>query len=130
MSRHIILTTTRSTRPDPVALLAAIKAQTGDATAVLITHDGRTALGKKATPWTPEQVADAQTLLDTTAPLTPQLSAQQAVDRFPIEYRALVLALVDAINTLRTHPAIGLPAITPAQAINAIRAKAGTLSGG
>lgn len=129
MPHYLRLTTIRTTRPDPQALIAGIRTATGDPTAVLITHDGATAIGKKASDWAAPQIAAAQTLLDTAPTWTAQLAAQQAVDRFPIEYRALILALVDAINVLRTHPAIGLPAVTPAAALQAIRAKAGTLNG-
>ncbi len=58
---------------------------------------------------------------------TPQLDAQAWVDALPIEMKAIVLTLLDEINILRTHAAIGLAARTPTQAVNAIRAKAGTL---
>jgi hypothetical protein len=128
MASYHLFTFARSTQPDPVALTTAVRAATGDATTVLANQFNGTWRGKKNDgPWAAPQIADVQTALDTTPAVTPQLSAQRTIDSFPIEYRALVLALVDAINVLRTHPAIGLSAITPAQAIGAIRAKAATL---
>ena len=126
MATHITITTTRATWPDNVALSAAIKAAT-DATAVLTCLDGTTAIGKKATDWTPQQIAAAQTILDTAAAVTPQVLAQREVDRFPLAYKALVLALIDQINVIRAALVPPKVAITPAQAIAAIRDKAGTL---
>lgn len=128
MPFYITLITERESYiPDNDAMIAAIRTATSDPTAVLISHDGVLARGKKAAAWTVTQTRAAQTLLDTTAELTPQVVAQRRIDQFPIEFRALVLTLIDALNVLRTHPAIGLPAITPTQAITAIRSKAATL---
>jgi hypothetical protein len=58
---------------------------------------------------------------------TPQLAAQRQIADWPIEYKALVLALIDALNVVRSKLPTPLPAITPTQAIQAIRDKAGTL---
>lgn len=123
MSAYLTLQTTRTTRPDPVAMLTAIRAVTGDPTATLITLDGTTGHAKKTTDWTPAQIASAQNILDTAAPLTPRLAAQRDVDNITLMLKALVLALVDEINILRTHASIALPARTPQQAITAIRNK-------
>jgi hypothetical protein len=128
MAHTITITTTRTTIPDGVAMLAAIRSATGDPTAVLLSRDGVTAEGKKSTDWTPAQIASAQTIFDTVAPLTPQTIAQREIDNWPITLRALVLTLIDELNILRQHPAIGLQPRTPQQAITAIRNKAGTLS--
>lgn len=127
MPGYVQLTTARGTPPDPVVLLAAVKTATGDPTAVLLPMLNGTYHGKKAAPWSAADISAAQNLLDTTAALTPQLAAQRTIDNFPIEYKALVLSLIDAINVLRTHPAIGLAAVTPTQALASIRAKAGQL---
>jgi len=54
--------------------------------------------------------------------------AQQRIDSWPIEYRALVLALIDQLNTIRAALPSPLGPITPAQALAAVRTKAGTLS--
>lgn len=127
MAGYATFTTTRPTVPDQAALLAAVKSATGDPTAVLFHLSGATWRGKKADAWTAPQIAAAQNVLDTTAALTPQLEAQRNVDAFPIEYRALVLALIDEINLIRAALPTPLAARTPAQAITAIRNKAGTL---
>lgn len=128
MAAYVNITTTRTTLPDLVAVSAAIKTATGDPTAALIQSTPGVWRGKKATTWSQAHIDAAQNIVDTTAALTPQQIAQREIDAWPIMYRALVLALLDEINILRTHAAIGLAARTPAQAITAIRNKAATLS--
>lgn len=54
-------------------------------------------------------------------------SAQLEIDGLPIAMKAIVLALIDQLNVIRAALPSPLAAITPAQAIAAIRAKAGTL---
>lgn len=54
-------------------------------------------------------------------------NAQGEIDAWPIVTRALVLALIDQLNVIRAALPTPLPAIAPAQAIAAIRLKAGTL---
>lgn len=56
-----------------------------------------------------------------------QQDAQLQVDGIPIALKAIVLALIDQLNVLRAGLPAPLPPITPAQALAAIRAKAGTL---
>ena len=127
MPAYANFSTARLTLPDPVALAAAVKTATSDPTAVL-GGGGAVWRGKKAANWTPAEIAAVQTILDTTPAVTPQLAAQRAIDSFPIEYRALVLALIDQLNVIRNllvPPKT--PDITPTQAIAAIRTKAGTL---
>jgi hypothetical protein len=126
MAGYVTITTQRVVPPDPIAVLAAIKTATGDPTAALIQSAPGVWRGKKADAWTAQQTADAQTIVDTTAALTPQLAAQRDVDRLSIAFRALVLTLVDEINVLRTRA--GLPERTVEQAFTAIRNKAGTLT--
>ena len=58
---------------------------------------------------------------------TAALQAQFDVDAMPVWARAMALAIIDQLNVLRQNPAAVLPAITPAQAIAAIRNKAGSL---
>lgn len=53
--------------------------------------------------------------------------AQIDVDQFSIATRAIVLALIDQLNVIRAALSPAKPAITPAQALQAIRDKAGTL---
>jgi len=124
MPSYITLTTTNQ-QPDQIALLAAVKAQTNDTSAVLVRLDQFRWGGKKTASWTPTQIAAAQAILDTTPVVTAQVAAQRRVDDFPIEYRALVLALIDGLNVVRGKLVPPLPPITPAQAIAAIRDKAG-----
>ncbi len=118
-------TSSRTTEPDPAVLLAQLRAL--DATAgVIHIEPGPIFTVKKGTAWTGPQITAAQNVLDTASATTPRLSAQDRIDQYPIEIRALVLVMIDEINRLRagTAPAT---AITPAQAIAAIRTKAGTL---
>jgi len=127
MPTHLQFPVTRATRPDNAAMVAAIRAALGDPTATLSCPDGQTVYAKKATDWTPAQIAQAEQVIGQAPAVTPQVDAQRKVDSFPIEYRALVLALVDALNVVRSKLSPPLPAITPAQAIQAIRDKAGAL---
>jgi hypothetical protein len=128
MPNYILLTTVRTTTPDGLALRTAVQASTGDATAVIVPVGGNAWYGKKSNVWSGADIAAAQTALDTTAPLTLQLAAQRTIDLFPIEYRALVLALIDQLNVIRNLLVpVKTPDITPAQAIAAIRTKAGQL---
>jgi len=120
-SYHVFTTTTQA---GLLALNRAVRAF--DPTAAVAPVDGGVQV-KKEPAWTAPQLAAAQTVIDGAADPTPAAAAQFSIDTWPIEYKALALALIDALNVLRTHAAIGLPAITPQQAIAAIRAKAGTL---
>jgi hypothetical protein len=129
MPDYVTFTTVRATVPDLLVLVATVKTVTGDPTAVLW-REALTGVwrGKKATLWTSSDLAAVQTALDTTPALTPQLAAQRLIDIFPIEYKALVLALIDQLNVIRNLLVpVKTPDITPAQAIAAIRTKAGTL---
>lgn len=117
---------TRTTTPDPVGLVAALRVAVAADVGVQVTDLTHYTL-KKDGAWTAPQIAAAQTVLDTQAAQTPQLAAQRSVDAFPLEYKALVLALVDALNVVRAALPVPLPPITPAQAMTAIRNKAGTL---
>jgi hypothetical protein len=127
MAGYHTFTSLRTTVPDPAQLLTQLRVI--DATIGAMTApDGTTVVAKKNTAWTAPQIASAQTVVDTAPALTPQSVAQTTIDRYPIELRALVLTLIDQLNVLRTHAAIGLTAVTPQQAITAIRNKAATLS--
>lgn len=53
--------------------------------------------------------------------------AQMDVDNFPLQTRAIILALIDQLNVIRAALPTPKPDITPAQALAAVRAKAGTL---
>lgn len=82
---------------------------------------------------TPAQKVQAQTILNTVAvdaaaqATQDQIDAQAFVDTLPIWAKALTLALIDQLNVIRAALPAPKPDITPAQAITAIRNKAGTL---
>ena len=114
----------RQTEPDETELIKNLRAL--DATAGVQHVIGTTIYNiKKSTPWLPAHITAATTQIQNTVATSPQLTAQQLVDKFPIVTKALILALIDEINILRA--AAGLPERTPAQAITAIRNKAATL---
>lgn len=116
----------RLTEPDYSTLIANLKAL--DASVGVSHLFGTNAYTlKKATDWTPGQIAAAQNVLDTSPATSPQLSAQSTIDNWPIELKALVLALIDQLNVIRAALPVPLAPITPAQALAAVRAKAGTL---
>lgn len=114
----------RTTTADPATLFSTLR---GLDPSVGIQHSvaDQSYTLKKATVWTAGQIAAAQNVLDTCAPVTPQSIAQNEIDTWPISVKALVLTLIDQLNVLRAFHS--LPAVTPAQALTAIRNKAGTL---
>jgi hypothetical protein len=119
-------TSTRTTIPDWPPLLASIRTTTNDATVAGIWLADSCRL-KRAGVWSAADIATTQTLIDNAPALTPQIAAQRTVDGWPIELRALVLALIDQLNTIRAALPSPLPPITPAQALAAVRTKAGNL---
>jgi len=126
MAAYQTFTTARATELDGASLLAQLRAI--DATAGVQHVSGTSTYTiKKATAWTAPQIAAAQTVLDTAPAATPELTAQADVDAFPIAWKALVLALIDQLNTIRAALPTPLGPITPATALAAIRAKAGQL---
>lgn len=56
-----------------------------------------------------------------------QRVAQRIIDEMPVFEKAIILALIDQLNVIRSKLAPPLAAITVAQAIQAVRDKAGTL---
>jgi hypothetical protein len=125
MAFYHSFTSERTTEPDPGTLLAQLRAL--DASAGL-SHDlGAPYVVKKAAAWLAGHVNAAQGVIDTAPAVTPALIAQNEVDHWPISVKALVLALIDQLNVLRAALPSPLPPITPAQALAAIRTKAGTL---
>jgi hypothetical protein len=82
---------------------------------------------------TPAQRTQAATIVQTLAidaaaqTLASQQDAQIQVDAIPLVTKAIVLALIDALNVVRAGLPTPLPPITPAQALAAIRQKAGQL---
>jgi hypothetical protein len=122
---YTTITSVRAT-PDLATLSAQIRAL--DATAIVYEPlTPPTYVIRKDTIWTAPQIAAVQTIIDTAPDATSRLTAQNVVDTWPIETRALVLALIDQLNVIRAALPVPLSPITPAQALNAIRIKAGTL---
>jgi len=141
-----VFTTNRATPPNPLALLAALRAL--DATAGFVAVEGAWRV-KKATAWTAPQITAAQNALDTCAADTLQLQAQQKIDSMDLFDKAIVLTLIDELNLLRewivafkAQAALAtslanlqtriatlpdLPDRTVLQAIAAVRSKAGGL---
>lgn len=127
MADYHSFTSTRTTRPNFPALLAAVRAAV-DASVGLFLEPGFNALrAKKNTLWTPAQIAAAQNAIDTAPADTPQLTAQQAVDAMSIFEKAIILTILDQVNLIRSKLSPPLGAITVQQMIDAVRAKAGTL---
>jgi hypothetical protein len=126
MAAYQTFTTSRGTEPDSASLLAQLRAL--DASAGVQHLPGTsTYVVKKATAWTAPQITAAQNVIDAAPPVTPQLAAQAAIDNVDLVTKAIVLALIDQLNTIRAALPTPLAAITPAQALAAIRAKAGLL---
>lgn len=117
------ITTTRGTPPDPVALLAQLRAAFNNTVGFHDFGGGQWRL-KKATAWTAQQRVNAQRVLDTAPNLTPARRAQNQVDAMTLFERAVVLTLLDEINGLRERA--GLQPRTLAQVIEALREKAGS----
>lgn len=116
--------TSANTNPDFGSLVNTLRG--ADATIGVQHVEGTQAYRlKKATAWLPGQVAAAQNVIDNALASSPQLQAQNEIDHWPITIKALALMLVDQINVLRQ--AQSLPPVTPAQALAAIRTKAGQL---
>lgn len=121
-----LFTSLRQTPIHEASLLVQLRAQ--DASAVLIVRDG---LGPwiigKSTAWTAPQITLGQGLVDNAVAVTPQLLAQDEIDRWSISMKGFALAVIDQINVIRAALPVPQGAITTDQALAAIRAKAGTL---
>lgn len=123
MSIYHTFISIRVTEPDKGSLLALLRALDSSAG---VQHDfGPKFIIKKSTDWNQQQINAAQNVLDNAPASSPSLTAQNEIDNWPISVKALVLTLIDQLNMLRSLHS--LPAITPAQAIAAIRTKAGIL---
>jgi hypothetical protein len=126
MPSYQLVTSARTTSPDFLGLLAALRAAVAPELGIQL-HDVQHYVLKKTADWTSGEIATAQTTIDSAPGQTLQLDAQHDIDAWPIELKALALALIDALNVIRAALPSPLPAITPQQAISAVRAKAGTL---
>ena len=88
---------------------------------------GVTVFVEKPTVWQASEITAVQSAVTAAADATPQTDAQNQIDAMPIFQKAILLALLDQINTLRAALPSPLAAITPAQALSAVRSKAATL---
>jgi uncharacterized protein YkwD len=117
--------TVRHTVPFLGPALVAARAACGNDVSLGLVYDPPAWHVTKETAWTAPQIAAVQTALDGLPDPTPQQRAQNEIDAWPLSLKAFALALVDQINVLRQ--AAGMQTVTPAQALAAIRQKAGTL---
>lgn len=121
-----VFTRAAATFPDPANLYPAVAAVIGSQFVLFqdFRDDGsKPVLIDKATPWLPAEITAVQSAV-TNAPAAP---APFQADALPLVWKAIVLALIDQLNVIRAALPTPKPDITPAQAIAAIRAKAGTL---
>ena len=126
MAEYCPFISTRMTEPDPLSLLAQLRA-TVDATAGVQHTAGPSYVVKKETPWTPDDVVAAQTAIDTAPESSPRIAAQEFLDNLPPQWRAFLPLFVKQLNVIRTSLATPLPPITGAQLLNAFRNEAGSL---
>lgn len=130
MAFDTTIISTRTEPADPQALMAAFRVLLPEPALLGVSYlmsaiYNPTYVLSKATAWTPTQIAAAQNAVDTAPTKSLQLTAQSEIDAWPLSTKALVLTLIDQLNVLRAFHS--LPAVTPAQALTAIRNKAGTL---
>jgi hypothetical protein len=126
MADYHTFTAARTTEPDFATLLANLKALDASA-GVQHTPGTQTYVLKKATTWTAPHINAAQNVLNTAPAASPQLTAQAIIDKMPIFEKAIILALIDQLNVIRSKLSPPLPDITTQQAIEAVRTKAGQL---
>jgi esterase/lipase superfamily enzyme len=119
-------TSARATSLDVTDLRARLVALDSSAV-VYYDAAGQSCIVDKSTAWTQAQVNAVKNAITNSATLTSELDAQYQIDAWPVVQRALVLALIDQLNVIRAALPTPLPDITPAQALAAVRAKAGTL---
>lgn len=115
--------------PDLPMLATAIRPTIGDPFYVYAQVDNGAwrVLVEKPTAWVAGDITTVQNAVTAAADATLQSDAQNQIDQMPIFQKAILLTLLDQINTLRTQPSTTFAAVTPAQAIAAVRTKAGTL---
>jgi len=120
MASYRTFTTTRAFRPDPAALLTAVKTATSDPTAVLALNPDGSFVGKKAAPWSAGDISATQLALDTTAPLT--LAAQQQLRYTATSRDKDILAMVALV--VRAKGLAAWNAMTTPQKVAATLAEA------
>jgi hypothetical protein len=128
LSHHVFSRTGNA--PDLGALIPPVRTAVGDPfylSAELKIGGVVTIVVEKPTDWQPTEITAVQTAVNAAADSTPQTEAQNLIDQMPAWAEALALTLLDEINRLRTQPTTTFGLITPKQAVDAMRAKAGIL---
>jgi len=123
-----ILTIARATPPNMGALVTALTPllSVGGAGSFQIRYQDGAVIIEQA-HFTSVNVASVQAAVAAAPVNTLELDRQAEIDNLSITTKAIVLALIDQLNVIRAALPSPLGAITPAQAIAAVRAKAGTL---
>jgi hypothetical protein len=109
--------------PDLAALATAIRPTLGDPFYLGVSPGFVTI--QKPTAWSGGDITTVQAAVTACPAASPQTDAQNAIDSLSIFEKAIILTIIDQLNILRAFHALG--AITPAAAVTAVRAKAGTL---
>lgn len=81
----------------------------------------------KTTDWLAGEITAVQAAIEASPDGSTLQTNQAGIDSLSIIQRAIILALIDQLNVIRSKLPIPLGAITPAQALAAIRTKIGTL---
>lgn len=116
--------------PDLGALSTPIRTAIGDPfyLATQLSLGGTvTIVVDKPTAWQASEITAVQAAVNAASNQTPQTDAQNAIDNLSIFEKSRDLWLLDQINICRAGLPTPLAAITPAQAIAGVRAKAATL---
>lgn len=109
--------------PDLSALATAVRPTLGDPFYLGVSAGVVTI--QKPTAWIAGDITTVQAAVTACAAASAQTDAQDAIDAMSIFEKAIILTIIDQLNILRAFHSLG--AITPAQAVTAVRAKAGTL---
>ena len=119
MPYYYHFTSPRTNRPDSSSLLSTIRTVTNDPTAGVNVKTSQSYTVKSQFVWAPETYLAVQDTLDTARDWTPQTYAQQHVDQWPLEIRALIAVMVNDSNLWRSR--LGLSALTTAQFLQTVR---------
>lgn len=124
MAEYTIITTSRTTAPDMVGLVASLRSAIAPELGCAFL-EAQTVRLKKNAVWTEAEKTTAQSLIDSAPAATPQSDAQRTIDDLPLWAKALALTILDEINLLRQQHA--LPPRTAAQLVTAMKNKAAAL---
>jgi hypothetical protein len=125
---HQGFTSPRATLADPATLQANVRAALNDQTVGISAFDASHYDVDKDALWSPADIAACQSAIDACPAQTPQSLVKAYLDNQSLVDRAKDLANLDQFNLIRSKLVPPLPAITPAQALNAVKAKVDTLT--